>query len=164
MGKKSARLHLLGESMSDFFNRRPPTNLELYGFDGPRKEALERGDLIDVKQISWDAGFRWPLGVVSNVYDHCVRWTEEDDEHWDKSTQTEDERLWKLVNSAVRRIKHSGRHTDRMFFEVLCVNRKDGKFIEEHVSLSIFAVPDENGFPCLTICYPIKGVSWFENP
>ena len=144
--------------MSDSMDKKPGSVWSNYGYEGSRKEAKERGDLIDAGDASWDAGFKWPLAVTADVYNDCVAWTESDNDRIDES-ESEDRRLWNLVFAAAQSIRQIEKHTDRISFEVFCVNRRDDTFTEEHVALLIIGHPDDDGNPCLTIRYPIPEVN-----
>ena len=125
-----------------------------YGYKGSRKEAKQRGDLIDAGDAGWDAGFKWPVAIVADVYDDLVEWNESDAEKVEE-TDSEDRRLWNLVFAAAQVIRQIEKHTDRVTFSVTATSRNNGH-VEESVELLIIGHPDDEGNPCLTIRRPIE--------
>lgn len=144
--------------MSDSFDDKPDSKWRQYGYVGSRKEAEERGDIIDAGSVAAEAGFRWPLAIVADVYDDCVTWNKCDNDRIE-SDESETDRLWTVVFSAAESIRQIERHTDRRTFDVFCVNRKNDAFVEERVTLLIVGHANDDGTPCLTIRYPDPNVN-----
>ncbi|MCY4655336.1 MAG: hypothetical protein OXC80_00815 [Gammaproteobacteria bacterium] len=144
--------------MSDSFERKPGSVFSDYGYAGSRKEALAQGTIIDVGNTRWEAGFKWPLAIAADVYDDCVKWDEADNDKVETPV-TQDLRLWNLVHAAAECVRLEERHTNRLTFDIYCVNRNDESFKERRVTVLIIGHPDDGGHPCLTIRYPIPEVN-----
>ena len=141
-------------SSSKKVTRKPGTVFSDYGYAGSRKQALKNGNLVEVGNTRWEAGFKWPLAITSDVYSDLVKWDEADNDKVE-TPMTEDLRLWNLVNGAAECVRMDERHSNRLTFDVWTVNRNSESFEETKCTVLLIGHPDDSAHPCLTIRYPI---------
>ncbi len=116
-----------------------------------RADMVRDGSLIEVsKELTEGMGFILPLGILSEVWDECVAWTEEDTKR--QVYQEEAARLndllymfWKAASEAI---------ASTMFFEIACIPR-DGKSREvKDIKLKGVIGPGDDVRPVLTVMFP----------
>lgn len=116
-----------------------------------RKQAIEDGVLVDVSELGYQAGFRWPVAMTSASYEDCVAWSEEDNER--KGTHQDVKgRLWDVLWMAYNAAKRST--GSELFFEVARVPREGKTRQARKVRLRAVAGPGDNIEPVVTIMHP----------
>lgn len=117
-----------------------------------RLDAIDDGLLIVVpEKLAWEAGFRVPIGVTSDVWAECIEWTEDDSRR--QTPQDEVGRLWDLL-SVLRFAAKASDGSDTVFFSIGCVPR-DGKSLQpKKVELKAVLGPGDDPRPVITVMYP----------
>ena len=60
-----------------------------------RRQALDDGFLVDVSEMSSEAGFRFPVALTRAAWGDCVEWSEADSKR--QTYQDERGRLWDVL-------------------------------------------------------------------
>ena len=116
----------------------------IYGYS--RKQAIEDGVLIDVSERAKEAGFRIPVAVTSGAWGEIVV----PDLHDREAGQSEQGRLWDVLNVLRWTIRQSHDGEDTIHFEVLVW--RAGRTTRE--KLKAVCGPGDNAEPVITVMLP----------
>ena len=121
----------------------------IYSFT--RQEMIDDGGLIEVPtDLAKQAGFTVPVGILIEVWQDCVAWSDADSERQVLQDQTG--RLWDLLNVLRVRAKTCG--GDTVFFTISRVPR-DGKSEQPaDVQLKSVICPGDDPRPVITVMFP----------
>lgn len=116
-----------------------------------RADMIRDGSLIEVPDdLRQEAGFRFPIGILSEVWADCVAWSKEDTER--QIPQDETGRLWDILMV----MREAGKRCsgDTILFSVYRVPR-DGKSRKaKRVELKSVIGPGDDPRPVLTVMFP----------
>ena len=120
-----------------------PTVIHTY----TRAQAIEDDVLIDVSEMAYEAGFRWPVAVTAGVWAYV-----EPTRELEAQGQSTEGRLWDTLWMASLAARRASTGTIQVTFEVAYI-QKPGKG-PETVSLKMVARPGDEGEPVMTIMLP----------
>jgi hypothetical protein len=112
-----------------------------------RSQALADGVLIDISDISREAGFRWPAAVSAHLYHEVLN----PGHSLAAQSQSLEGRIWDMLN-VLRLVIKSGPDTSRLTFSPLFVMVPDGP--PTPITIIATAGPGDQGEPVLTIFLP----------
>jgi len=117
-----------------------------------RQDLIDDGLLVEVPtDLARQAGFRVPVGILIEVWESCIEWTDEDSER-QQVLQDQTGRLWDLLN--VLRVRAKACGGDTIFFTISRIPR-DGKSTRpENVRLKSVIGPGDDPKPVITIMLP----------
>jgi len=116
-----------------------------------RKNLIDDGDLVEVPaDLARQAGFRVPVGILTEVWQSCIEWTDEDSERQVPQDQTG--RLWDLLN--VLRVRAKACGGDTIFFTISRIPRDGKSKRPENVRLKSVIGPGDDPKPVITIMLP----------
>ena len=117
-----------------------------------RQSLIDDGLLVEVStDIAQQAGFRVPVGILTEVWQDCIEWTDEDSER-QQVFQDEIGRLWDLLN--VLRVRAKACGGDTVFFTISRIPRDGKSKRPENVKLKSVIGPGDNREPVITVMFP----------
>ena len=116
-----------------------------------RRNMADDGFLVEVPaDLARQAGFTVPVGVLREVWESCVAWSDVDSER--QVPQDQIGRLWDLLTILHVRAKTCG--GDTVFFTISRIPR-DGKSQQpEDVHLKSVIGPGDDPRPVITVMFP----------
>ena len=131
--------------MSDFFEKADV----IHSYS--RKNMIDDGFLIEVPtDLARQAGFTVPVGILLEVWEMCIVWTDEDSKR--QVPQDEAGRLWDLLN--VLRVKAKSCSGDTVRFKLLRVPRDGKSEVPAMVELKAVIGPGDDLKPVITVMFP----------
>ena len=116
-----------------------------------RKNMIEDGFLIEVpSDLARQAGFTVPVGILLEVWESCIAWTDEDSKQ--QVPQDEAGRIWDLLN--VLRVKAKTCSGDTVRFKLLRVPRDGKSETPTTVELKAIIGPGDDMKPVITVMLP----------
>ena len=119
-----------------------------------RAQAIADGVLIDVSEMSREAGFRFPVAMTRAAWEDCVMWSDEDSRL--QVHQDESGRLWDIVwmaRYAVLRVRDS---RSTVLFQLHRVPRDGRATTAVLAELKMTIGPGDAGEPVITIMLPTE--------
>lgn len=116
-----------------------------------RAQAIEDGVLFDAGPMALEAGFKVPVALTTAVFEDCVAWTEQDEQH-KPCGQSADGRLWDVLWMSY----NAARRTDgsQVHFPMLRIPCEGPAFEPTRVNLVLAIGPGDEGEPVCTIMLP----------
>ena len=131
--------------MSDFFEKADV----IHSYS--RKNMIEDGFLIEVPtDLACQAGFTVPVGILLEVWESCIAWTDEDSKR--QVSQDEIGRLWDLLN--VLRVKAKTCGGDTVRFTLARVPRDGKSEVPAIVELKAVIGSGDDLKPVITVMFP----------
>ena len=131
--------------MSDFFEKADV----IHSYS--RKNMIDDGFLIEVPtDLARQAGFTVPVGILLEVWEMCIVWTDEDSKR--QVPQDEAGRLWDLLN--VLRVKAKTCGGDTIRFKLLRVPRDGKSELPQDITLKAVIGPGDDLKPVITVMLP----------
>ena len=128
--------------MSDFFEKADV----IHSYS--RKNMIDDGFLIKVpSDLAHEAGFTVPIGILLEVWESCIAWTDEDSKH--QVSQDETGRLWDLLN--VLRVKAKTCSGDTVRFTLTRVPRDGKSELPQDITLKAVIGPGDDLKPVITV-------------
>jgi len=115
-----------------------------------REQAIADGYLVDVSEISREAGFKFPVALTRTVWDDCVEWDYKDTER--QTYQDQEGRLWDVVYMAANAGRQSS--SSELEYQLYRVPRGGRGKKARLISLKSQIGPGDNGEPVITIMKP----------
>ena len=118
-------------------------------FSYSRRQALEDGVLVDVREMAREAGFRYPVAITRAVWDGVVT-----PDHESRAMgQSEAGRLWDVLTLLRVAIRRSRGPAQTMEFQVVFVHHETTR---RPVTLKAVYGPDDDWSPCITVMLPVE--------
>jgi hypothetical protein len=121
-------------------------------FQYTRQNMIDDGFLVEVPiNLTQEAGFRFPVGILIEPWDDCVAWTDADSER-QQVFQDQTGRLWDVLN--MLRFSMRGRHSDTLFFTVSRIPKDGQSTRPKNVRLKAVIGPGDDPKPVITVMFP----------
>ena len=120
-----------------------------------RADALQAGVLVEApRDLSQEAGWRWPVALTAAAWGDCVAWSDEDEKRHPGHGQSETGRLWDVLRMAFYAVRSTNPGTrGGVRFGVLRIPT-DGPSRAVRVDLAVHCGPGDKGEPVITIMQP----------
>jgi len=139
-------------------DKAPPVETLLEDLFGPviysytRAQAIADGVLVDVSEMAWEAGFKFPVALSRAAWEDCVAWSDEDSAR--QIHQDQSGRLWDVLWMAWVKVRVSPKAGSVINYALLRIPR-DGVATEAvKGELKIILSNGDDGEPVLTIMLP----------
>jgi hypothetical protein len=136
----------------------PRVETVIEDFPGPvissytRQQALADGALVDVSEMAWEAGFRFPVALTRAAWNDCVQWSEEDSQR--QIHQNLSGRLWDVLWMAWVKVRVSPKAGAVLHYALLRIPRDGAATEAVKTELKIVLSNGDDGDPVLTILLP----------
>jgi hypothetical protein len=112
---------------------------------------IDDGFLVEVpSDLCRQAGFTVPVGILAEVWEDCVAWSDEDSERQVPQDQTG--RLWDLLT--VLRVRAKACDGDTVFFTLARIPRGGKSARPKNVQLKAVIGPGDDPKPVITVMFP----------
>ena len=118
-----------------------------------RAEFVRDGGLVEAdEKLAREAGFLIPVGILREVWEDCVHWSDEDDGKGACAGQSTEGRLWDVLRMLHLKVRSYGSCNEIEF----TFNRvpRPGYNEEKEVTLLAICGPGDKGEPVITIRFP----------
>ena len=116
-----------------------------------RKDMINDGYLIEVPgEIARQAGFLTSVGVLFEVWESCIAWSDEDSKR--QTSQDETARLWDLLN--VLRVAAKSQGGSSVRFSIARIPRDGKSRHPQKVALKATIGPGDDPRPVITVLFP----------